>query len=183
MKLILVRHCETDANRNGIWEGSGNSKLSYNGISQAKILADNLKSLQIHTVYCSPKLRCIQTLEYIKAQNKYIDTVEYIDSLSEINFGDWENRDYKYISENYPNLWNEFLKDYENFIFPNGESFKHFYSRCIKALKYILSKNVDCITVTHEGVIKCMLSYIDVQSSKMFRDIHIYHGNYINVEI
>ena len=45
MKLILVRHAETDANVSGIVQGgSSDNPLNDNGINQAKKLADHLKN-------------------------------------------------------------------------------------------------------------------------------------------
>lgn len=64
MKLILIRHAESLKNA-GIWRKGLKNGLSQDGEKQAKELAVRLKNEKIDCVYCSPTVRCRQTLEEI----------------------------------------------------------------------------------------------------------------------
>ena len=64
MKLILVRHGESAHNRGYKVAGDENN-LTAVGVVQAIKLAENLKDQKFSAVYCSPKPRCVQTLDEI----------------------------------------------------------------------------------------------------------------------
>ncbi len=65
MKLVLIRHCETDWNAAGRMQGQTNTFLNENGRQQALDLCEQLKSLGIRKIYSSDLQRAIQTGEII----------------------------------------------------------------------------------------------------------------------
>jgi len=64
MKLILIRHGESAHNR-GYKVASDENNLTATGVAQAIKLGEILKDHKINAIYCSPKPRCIQTLDEI----------------------------------------------------------------------------------------------------------------------
>jgi broad specificity phosphatase PhoE len=67
MRLIIIRHGETNDNANGICQGQNDSPLSENGIAQAKSLALRFKDRKIDAVYSSDLQRAANTaLEILK---------------------------------------------------------------------------------------------------------------------
>ena len=64
MKIIFVRHGESMANAGLLNLGKDNG-LSHKGEDQAQKLAQYLWGEKIRMIYCSPSLRCQQTLEFI----------------------------------------------------------------------------------------------------------------------
>lgn len=46
-KIYVVRHGETDWNKNGICQGKTNISLNENGIAQAKVLKDKINIYMI----------------------------------------------------------------------------------------------------------------------------------------
>jgi broad specificity phosphatase PhoE len=187
MKLILTRHGQTYANEKNLYEGVGDSKLNAIGIEQVKLVGKLLKDYNITKIYCSPKTRCIQTLEAIKDENISINNgnTEFLENLVETNFGLWEGKDYKTISNEFPKQWNDFL-DYTNFIFPEGESTKEFYDRCTKAIIYIIeasSKDDTVLVVAHSGVIRVILCYLLDIGQKGFYFVRPKQGAYSSINI
>ena len=80
MKLYLVRHGETDANRLGLSQ-SPKTPLSEDGLKQAKIVARRLAGIKIDIIYSSTYLRAKRTAEVI---SKEIDEpIEYWGKLIE----------------------------------------------------------------------------------------------------
>lgn len=187
MKLLLTRHGQTFANEKNLYEGFGDSKLNPIGIRQAQCVAALLKDYNITKTYCSPKLRCIQTLETIKYENKSINEIntKYIEDLTETHFGLWEGKDYKTIASEFPKQWNAFIED-DEFCFPAGESRKDFYTRCCKVVEYIItdaSKEDTVLIVSHAGVMRVILCYLLGIGQRGFYTINPKQGAYSSINI
>ena len=65
MKLILVRHGETEGNVKQIIQGQTHGKLTKKGIKQAKLLARRLKNEKIDVVFSSDLQRAKNTTKQI----------------------------------------------------------------------------------------------------------------------
>ncbi len=63
--LYLIRHGETEANKENIFRGRSNIPLSDNGITQSQELARYFEKLNIDFVYSSPMPWSIKTAEII----------------------------------------------------------------------------------------------------------------------
>ncbi|MBD3250507.1 MAG: hypothetical protein GF381_02990 [Candidatus Pacebacteria bacterium] len=64
MKLYLVRHGESEGNKQKIHQGP-DTRLTEVGLSQAKILAHRFKKIEIDVILSSPFRRAMQTAEQI----------------------------------------------------------------------------------------------------------------------
>ena len=65
--LLLVRHGETDWNRDGRWQGGSNTSLNELGREQARSLADQLDG-NIDVVYSSDLSRPRETADIVAAR-------------------------------------------------------------------------------------------------------------------
>ena len=63
MKIYLVRHGQTDFNKEGRWQGRNGLPLNETGISQALALHEKLKDVKFDLVFSSPQERAVQTAE------------------------------------------------------------------------------------------------------------------------
>ena len=62
MKIYLVRHGETDANKNGILQGQGlNYQLNDTGVRQATKLKNELRNVNFDLCFTSPLIRAWST--------------------------------------------------------------------------------------------------------------------------
>lgn len=61
MRLILVRHGQTDANRNHVLQGQSDGALNATGLQQAEALARHLKDFSIDQILSSPLRRAQDT--------------------------------------------------------------------------------------------------------------------------
>ncbi len=86
VKLILVRHAETQDNLDGILLGHQDSPLTDLGKEQALVMAKELKREKIDVVYSSPLGRALETAQII-AQNLGNLKVNVEPLLIERNFG------------------------------------------------------------------------------------------------
>lgn len=70
MNIYLVRHGQTEANVNKLFNGRNEGNLTQFGIEQAKSLLDIIKNLNIDIIFSSPLKRAIQTAEILNLNNK-----------------------------------------------------------------------------------------------------------------
>jgi broad specificity phosphatase PhoE len=115
-------------------------------------IKNNDKITEADIILSSPSRRCINTLKMITDKKIIID-----DRLKEINYGDVDGKDIKYLSENFPKIveqWDLGLDPR----FPNGEN----YLGVIKRLKLFINdiqKNLNkkIVVCTHNVVIRAMI--------------------------
>jgi broad specificity phosphatase PhoE len=86
--LLLVRHGETDWNRDGRWQGQSDTQLNDVGRAQAAQLGEELDGVDV--VYASDLARARETAE-ILARRLHLD-VEMDERLRERGFGAWEGK-------------------------------------------------------------------------------------------
>jgi len=84
--LLLVRHGETDWNRDGRWQGRSDTRLNDRGREQARQLAAKLDGVDV--VYSSDLARARETADIV-AQQLGLD-IQVDARLRERGFGAWE---------------------------------------------------------------------------------------------
>ena len=157
LQLILVRHGETNSNRQGVYCGWTDVELNEYGISQAERARDRLKHINFDLVVASPLKRTKKTAQIISKN------IIYDEGLKEINFGLWDNLSLKEIEEKYPDEYNVWIKnENEEFMFPKGESIKDVQKRSASIIDKIMKKQKwgNVLIVTHGGLIRNIIAYL-----------------------
>ncbi|MFN8389926.1 MAG: histidine phosphatase family protein [Bdellovibrionota bacterium] len=90
MRLIIVRHGETDANVNGVLQGHQDNPLNHRGRIQAKRVAHRLADEPMDALYSSDLLRAIETARAISSAVG-VD-LETSHELRERSYGEFEGR-------------------------------------------------------------------------------------------
>ncbi|MGB4660358.1 MAG: histidine phosphatase family protein [Mobilitalea sp.] len=162
MRLLLVRHGETDWNVQKKIQGSTDTKLNSNGILQAKQLGETLKenNRNISKIYTSKQKRAKKTAEII---SNYLG-VEYTewDGLEEMNLGLWEGNSWTEVEDKFPLEYQEWIDNRRYSRTPQGESYQDLLERLIPSLKRIITiEKDDVLVVTHSADIMVLLSYIN----------------------
>ena len=162
MKIYLIRHGETTANVEKKFAGVWNVDLTDKGIAQAVLTSEKLKDIQFDEVYCSSLKRAMDTADIIVKHQAKKPVV--MDALMEMNFGIWEGKSFGEIKASAPDLLDQWFKDFEHFVVPEGESVKEMFERVTKAYKGIIEPyspddDVKICIVAHGGVIQALLSY------------------------
>lgn len=107
--VILVRHGQTDYNKQERYQGFLDIPLNENGLAQADQLAASLKDVPIDVFIASPLKRAYVTTEKC-AKAKGME-ISYTDErLKEINYGKWAGHSKKEIAKTDPKaskLWNK----------------------------------------------------------------------------
>lgn len=88
MKLYIIRHGETQWNKEKRLQGRSNIQLNDYGRELAGITADALKNLNFDLIYSSPLDRAYETAQIIRGSRK-VDIIKD-ERLIEISFGEYE---------------------------------------------------------------------------------------------
>jgi broad specificity phosphatase PhoE len=147
MKIILVRHGETEENKTGILMGQLDYPLSKTGMQQAKKVAARLKKEKLKAIYSSDLSRARQTTEAILRFHKGTK-VHYLKELREEYLGKWQGMHRSKV---------DFSKKPRD-----AESRNSFKKRIKKALKIVGKNNKKdtILLVTHAGFIRMLLAMI-----------------------
>jgi broad specificity phosphatase PhoE len=138
-KWYLVRHGETSWNQIGRLQGHQNTSLNERGRKQSEYLKRRLAGVRFEAAYASDLSRCIETLRIIL--DGALVPVTCSPLLREQTFGRWEGSSYQQIQTREPDLYDEMMNNYENFLPPGGESFKHVAHRVQCAAEQIRAKH------------------------------------------
>ena len=150
--IILLRHGETGLS--GKYVGCSDVDLHPDGTLQILESRQLLRGCKIEKIYCSPLLRCRQTLELLSLNVP----VEIRQNLQEVNFGQWEGRSSSEIADSDPDLLKTWGDEPDNFVFPGGESIEHFRSRVKKFWEELkLQDQHSLLIISHGGVIRTLL--------------------------
>jgi len=174
-KLILIRHGETDDNKNQNLCGWSDPCLNDNGRKAAEALASYVKDIAFDLIITSGLRRSEETAAIIRKERK----IEHLalEDLRELNFGDFEGSKMKDIKDKQPELYRQLEKDFIHFKFPKGESLKEMNARVIAATNKLLDdyKDKSLAIVAHSGVIRCILAHFitgDINKHWSFRVEH-----------
>src|SRR5262245_21580783 len=124
----LVRHALPEGN-NGRCYGRLDVPLSPDGIAQAQRIANQLVHEPIAHVYSSGLRRAIETARILAEPHSL--TVQIMDDLREIDFGDLEGMTYEEIEKRYPDVFQSWMEHPTETQFPNGESFNQMRARAL----------------------------------------------------
>ena len=166
IRILLVRHGETEMNRVGRFQGHTDAELGEKGIAQAEKLRNCLAAEKIDAVYSSDLKRASVTAEIIASRHR--KKVITCPKLREIKYGDLEGMVYADIQRRYPEIAEFFTGNIPLLKFPGGESVAQFKKRIERFLDRLKSLNSDqtILIVAHGGTIRliiCSLLGIDLK--------------------
>jgi broad specificity phosphatase PhoE len=160
MRLLLIRHAESQGNFELRLQGRREFPLTAKGIQQAEALASRLASEPLAAIYSSPIGRARQTAEIIAA--KLGMEVASEPDVQEYDFGDsvsgftWEE-----IKERNPEIIEAFRKDDSEFPrYPGEEGRAAFQERVRSAFRDITTRHSGdsaVAVITHAGPITVLV--------------------------
>ncbi len=162
MKLILVRHGETDWNRERRYQGQADPELNETGKRQVEMLRNRLADTPIDLVYASDSKRAMVTAQVITRGRDIVMAARQ--ELREINFGEFEGKTFEEIEAIYPD-WVPTNFDFTSY---QGESLGQVATRIKTFLSKLAERNSSeqtVLVVGHGGslrVMLCILLGIDV---------------------
>ena len=152
MRLILVRHGQTEWNAGGRYQGQSNVALSDTGRKQARFLAERFPVRQLDAIYTSDLDRAKETAECV---GKRLGLTVYQEkAFRELSFGDWEGLTYQEISSRWPEEAEKLFTAPDELVIPHGETFRDLQKRALDKINSLYEQHIDqTVTVFAHGAI------------------------------
>ena len=140
--VMLLRHGQIRANRQGRWHGSTDSPLTWRGRRQARRTARLLAATgtPIGAIYSSPLARCRDTAGTIAEALSL--PVEIHDGLREYALGDWENERFDDLAGRYKFI-ERATRDHDFAPPGGGETLRQVAQRIVPAIREIHAGHPD----------------------------------------
>jgi len=172
LRLLLVRHGETDSNSALRYWGQTDIGLSGAGLRQAERLGQRLATEKIDAVYTSNLKRASVTARVIADGHGL--AVASCAELNEVDFGKIEGLTFDEISYLYPEMTKLWVSWSLNLEFPGGESLDEFDNRVRKFLSRLEEQAPEStiLIVAHAGPLRllvCHLLGLELQHWRQFR--------------
>jgi phosphoserine phosphatase len=164
VRLLLVRHGETEWNRQGRFQGQIDIPLNDNGRLQAEKAGEFLKQVAIDFAVSSSMLRPKETAEMILQHHKSVK-LDLLDDLREISHGLWEGKFEKEIEQEYPGELERWRTIPASVQMPEGENLQQVCDRSIAAWQSIVETAIVNqlqigLIVAHDATNKTLLCHI-----------------------
>jgi alpha-ribazole phosphatase len=160
VRVILVRHGETEWNKDKRYQGHHDVALSEVGRKQAGKVARRLRSEKVDAVYASDLSRAYETAATIAREHNL--AVEKVPGLREVHFGEWEGLSRAEIIEKHGAVYDRWQENPLATKLPGGESAREVQVRALAALEKIVSDHragETVVIVAHGGAICSILCH------------------------
>ncbi len=160
-RLFLVRHGETEWNKEGRIQGVADSPLTERGRLQASYMGESLLTLGVPftEMYSSPISRATETATIIG--DKLGKAYRLDERMKERNFGIFEGFTRKEVAQKFPHEV-KMNREQSGFVIPKGESREHLLNRVKECFSDLVALHggEDVLLVTHGGWISMALRYV-----------------------
>jgi broad specificity phosphatase PhoE len=163
-RILLVRHGETDWNRESRWQGQSDTPLNDTGREQARALAEELTGEPLDAVYSSDLIRAHETARVV-AESRGLDVIAIRD-LRERSFGSLEGLTTDEIQARHPGIelpWSD------------GETREAMAERVLEALQRIADTHpdADVLVVSHGGPLRAVLTHCGIDGVERIENCHV----------
>lgn len=178
MELYLVRHGETDWNKEGRYYGHSNVPLSEKGLLQAKELGAFMKQISFDKVISSPLCRAVDTARELTEHPLCTDS-----RLMEQNFGLFEGKTYKELLEEFPKELQDWNENHESYCLPEGESFLQVRERVDSFLDDLKKEKGKILIVAHKGTFGHMVASMMGLPASGYWNFVFEQGTYSKIDL
>ncbi len=187
LRLILLRHGQTDHNTGLRLTGWGDPGLDTTGMAQAAEVATQLtQAYQIDAIYTSPLKRAVQTAQPLVAITGLVPSVN--EGLKELNFGEVEGMTIPEAKERFPHLFATWRSlDEPEFSWPGGETRMVFHTRVDRAMWDIIlaeaGQHETVVIVAHGGSLAGFFSELQTGQPYAWRQFLLENCQYYVIEV
>lgn len=158
MFIYIIRHGETDMNKQSVLQGHTDIPLNQSGRDLAAITGREMRDIHFDACISSPLSRAKETAEIVLRESGNDIPIELDERIVEMNCGDYELRKLSELGEEAVRL---FTFDPFNFPrFPGGEDFHDVRERAQGFLNELIARDDDrnYLVATHGCALRAMLN-------------------------
>jgi probable phosphoglycerate mutase len=154
--IVLVRHGETDWNRERRFQGHADVPLNDDGRSQVRALAETLVGERFSAAYTSPLRRAAESAEILAAALGL--EVRASEALREVDVGSWSGLTRTEVEARHPRGYRRWLEHGHGW--KDGETYEQLGVRVVSGLVAIGERHPGqaVLAVTHGGPIRSALA-------------------------
>lgn len=159
MRLIIIRHGESEWNRAGLYQGQADAPLSELGVRQAAALAERLRNEPFDYIFASPLQRAALTAEAVAQFHPAVPFIRE-PAIMEIHHGEWQGLHVDEVRARFGEGLREWRVHPTRAQMPGGESFSNVLKRVLDFKEYLLHEYADKIVLisTHDVVVKILVA-------------------------
>ena len=177
MTLLLIRHGETDWNREPArCQGWAEIGLNETGHAQARALGRALTQHGIGLIVTSHLLRARETAELVREELGGELPLVVDPRLAETHRGEWETQLFKDIMAEEPESWRHYREHPETFRFPGGESLADQQRRVLACLRDCATDGRTTLLMTHGGSIRLARCFLEGHGIDAFHETRTANG-------
>lgn len=171
-QIVLVRHGETDWNRENRFQGHADPPLNETGRAQARDLATDLRGERFAAVYTSPLRRAHETALILGGAFALAPIPD--PALKEVDVGSWSGLTRAEVETRHPEGFARWLAYGHGW--DDGETYDELGARVVTGLVSIAARHAEAsvLAVTHGGPIRSALAAAErVSFDEARRSIHV----------
>lgn len=155
LEILLIRHGQTDWNRDRRIMGRKPIPLNKTGRAEARALAKALKGVAIDAIYTSPVLRAVETAKHLRDGRK--TSIRHAHEMAEIDYGQWIGKTFEEVIPE--KAFHVYHKTPRKAQAPGGEKMSDVFLRTITFIERLKKKHKKgrIAVVSHADVIKTVL--------------------------
>ena len=153
-EIVFIRHAESQANVDGVWNGKSDGPLSEEGETSLEVLGRRLSRWNFNAVISSPLSRAKLTAE------AFSNDVRVDESFIEIDLGKWEGLHFTEVQEKHGDQLQAAFADRTLPMGETGESLEQATQRALEAVDDLLDEMAPdsrVAVVTHGGFMQSVL--------------------------
>jgi len=156
-RILLIRHGQTEWNRQQVFRGRAEIPLSEIGVRQAEALAQRLSSEHISALYCSPLGRASLTAQLIGAPHQI--SPHPVEDLTDFDYGEWSGKSRPEVAQRWPDLLRQWETEPHLVQMPGGEMLEEARQRAVGAVRGLLSRHSGSTVaaISHRVITKLLL--------------------------
>jgi broad specificity phosphatase PhoE len=167
VRLVLIRHGATEWNALRRFQGRTDVPLSADGRTQARAIAEALRSEPFGRIYSSGLARAAVTARLLGESSGAEVVID--DRLQEFDFGHWEGRTWDEVVAAYPHLTGLGPTAAKLYAPDGGESFMQVCERAKAFLADVTRQDFAAVAiVTHAGVLHAIFSVLGLTPPERF---------------
>jgi len=155
-ELVIVRHGETELNREGVFRGRLDVGLNDAGRRQAEAAADALAGRPVAAVFSSPLSRAYDTASAIAGRHGLEVVVD--EAFHNFDLGAWQGRPKETVRTEHPALWDTWVNDPARLRIPGAETLDEVKRRAHARVLELVEAYHDrrFVVATHRSVAKLL---------------------------
>lgn len=180
--VLLMRHGETEWNREGRVMGRNPVPLSDAGREQVAAAAEFTRGLKLNLIVTSPLVRARQSAEIVAERLGEIEITED-PRLSEVEYGRWEGMTFRNLLDD--ELYQQYKDHPDTMATPGGETLAQAQSRGLAAIHDAMRANHGrrVLFVSHGDIIRTVICHFMRVELAHFRRLRVDNANLSALEL